>query len=517
MAQIIRTTHGEIQGLTGPKGIHTFLGIPYGASTAGKMRFRAPAPPEMWSGVRKATAYGPSCPQGRSTLIKSLGTSVGEDCLVLNVWTPRVNDGGKRPVMVWLHGGGFQIGSGSTPTTDGTNLAARGNVVVVSLNHRLGIYGYLHLEKICGPDFAGSGNAGMLDIILALKWIHDNIEAFGGDPANVMIFGESGGGRKVSILMGMPLARGLFHRGIVESGPHPRCIPGDTATRLATLFFKWLGRKIDDVEYLQALPVDDLYYKFEKFIDQLEDPIVKGGRAGRWLLSPVVDGKYLPANPFSPASPEGYNVPLMIGTNKDEAALFLANEKGIDAIDDAQAIKRLQGVLGNRAEEVFNVHRKSRPKETPYDLLCAISSEDRRLLSIETAEEKAKQGGAPVYMYLFTWESNQGLLKAAHSMEIPFIFRTLDATDMVGTREDRYALSDIMSDTWIAFARNGNPNHPGLPEWKPYDAVRRATMIFDVPPRLENDPWREERLAWAKTPVKLPWEGEVFVTAMRGK
>lgn len=517
MSKIVKTTYGNLQGFTGPNGIQTFLGIHYGASPTGKMRFRAPVPPEPWKGIREATTYGPNCSQAKANLIKTLTRDASEDCLVLNVWTPGINDGGKRPVMVWLHGGGFQIGSGATPTTDGANLAARGNVVIVSLNHRLGVYGYLHLEKLCGSDFAGSGVAGMLDIVLALRWIHDNIEAFGGDPANVMIFGESGGGRKVSILMGMPSARGLFHRGVVESGPHPRCIPGDVAIQMATRFFEWLGRKTNDVEYLQALPAVELYNQFEKFIDQVKDPMFKGGRAGRWLLSPVIDGTYLPGNPFSPASPEGYNVPLIIGTNKDEAALFLHNEKGIDTIDEAQAIKRLEGVLGDRAEEVYKIHHKCRPQETPYDLLSAISSEDRHLLSIETAEEKAKQGGAPVYMYLFTWESNQDLLKAAHSMEIPFIFRTLDDSDMVGTREDRYALSDIMSDTWIAFARNGNPNHPGLPEWKPYDTVRRATMIFDVPPRLENDPWREERLAWEKTPVKLPWEGEVFVTAMRGK
>ena len=489
------TTNGEIQGFIGSKGIHTFLGIPYGASTAGARRFRPPMPPEPWTGVRDATAYGPSCPQGIPRLprkdpasIKGLDAPVGEDCLVLNVWTPGVKDERKRPVMVWLHGGGFQVGSGSHPVTDGENLAARGDVVVVSLNHRLGVYGFLHLEGICGPDFAGSGVAGILDIVLALQWVRDNIAAFGGDPANVTIFGESGGGRKVSVLMGMPAARGLFHHGIIESGPHPRCIPGDVGTRLAIRFFEWFGLKIGDAVSLQSLSPDELYNQFEKFIDTVDDPMFVGGRAGRWLLSPVIDGKYLPAHPFSPASPEGYDVPLIIGTNKDEAALFLAYEGGIDAIDEAQVVKRLRGVLGNRTEEVISVYRKNRQGETSYDLLSAISSEDRRLLSIETAEQKSKQGGAPVYMYFFTWESNRGLLKAAHTMEIPFIFRTLDATNIVGTREDRYTLSDIISDAWIAFARTGDPNHPALPKWEPYDTKRRATMIFDVPPRTRERP-----------------------------
>jgi para-nitrobenzyl esterase len=317
--------------------------------------------------------------------------------------------------------------------------------------------------------------------------------------------------------MGMPAARGLFHRAIIESGPHPRCIPAETATWMASLFFEWLGFRIGDVDALQALPADILFAQFEKFIDRVDDPLIPGGRAGRWLLSPVVDGIHLPADPFSPASSESHDIPLMIGTNKDEAALFLALVPEIGNIDEVGLIRRLQGVCGDRTEKILNVHRKNRPGERPYDLLCAISSEDRRLLSIETAEQKVKQGGAPVYMYFFTWESNKGLLKAGHTMEIPFIFRNLDATGIIGTREDRAALSDIMSDTWIAFARNGNPNHPGIPEWEPYDMERRATLILDVPPKLAFDPWGEERLAWDGMPVQLPWEGEVFVTAMPGK
>jgi len=516
MSETVRTTLGDIKGLTASNGIHTFLGIPYGADTSGSRRFLPPIPPEPWTGVREAIAYGPTCPQGRSTLARQ-DLPANENCLVLNIWTPGLKDNGKRPVMVWLHGGGFQAGSGSGPAVDGKNLAAHGDVVVVSLNHRLNIYGHLRLEEICGSDFAGSGVAGMLDIVLALEWIRDNIEAFGGDPANVTVFGESGGGRKVSVLMGMPTARGLFHRGIIESGPHPRCIPGKTATLLASRFFEWLGLKKGDAASLQTMPADQLFKQFGRFIDQVDDPDLVGGRAGRWLLSPVVDGSFLPADPFSPASQASRDVPLMIGTNKDEAALFLARVPDIDKIDEAQLMERLEKVLGDRTEKVLSIHRKHRPEESRYDLLSAISSEDRRMMSIETAEEKAKQGGAPAYMYLFTWESNNGLLKAAHTMEIPFIFRNLDATPIVGTREDRFALMDIMSDTWVAFARNGSPNHAGLPEWEPYSMERRATMLLDVPPELAYDPWREERLAWKDIPVKLPWEGEVFVTAMPGR
>jgi para-nitrobenzyl esterase len=520
----VKTGLGEIQGFTSSTGIRTFLGIPYGESTAGERRFLPPLPVKPWMGVRMATAYGPSCPQGKPTLppqdpasIKDLDAPVGEDCLVLNIWTPGLGDGKKRPVMVWLHGGGFQVGCGSHPVTDGKNLARRGDVVVVSLNHRLGIYGFLRLDEVCGPEFAGSGVAGMLDIVLALEWIRDNIAAFGGDPEKVTIFGESGGGRKVGVLMAMPKAKGLFHRAIIQSGPHPRCVPGEVGTRMAARFFEYLGLEARDVQSLQNLSERDLFNHFHKFIETVDDPLVVKGSAGRWLISPVVDGKYLPAHPFSPAAPEGRDVSLMIGTNKDEAALFLSYEEDLANLDDSQLIKRLGRVLGDRTQDVLDIHRKNRPNDSPYDLLSAISSEDRRLLSIETAEAKVKQGGAPVYMYFFTWESNRGLLKAAHTMEIPFVFRTLGVTDITGTREDQHALSDIISDAWIAFAKTGDPNHGAMPRWAPYDLARRATMIFDVPPKLAYDPWREERLAWKDAPPKMPWEGTVFVSAMKDK
>ena len=280
------------------------------------------------------------------------------------------------------------------------------------------------------------------------------------------------------------------------------------------MYFEWLGLEIGDVVSLQALSERELFNRFSKFISQLEDPVLPGGGAGRWLLSPVVDGTYLPADPFSPASPASHDVPLIIGTNKDEAALHLSNIAGIGDINEEQLVQRLRGVLGDRAEAVIRVHRQNRPEETRYGLLTAIASEDRRLLSIQTAEEKVKQGGAPVYMYLFTWESNQGLLKAAHTMEIPFVFHNLDTTRIVGSREDRYALANIMCDAWVSFARYGTPNHPSLPEWVPYDTAHRGTMIFDIPPKLEYDPRSEERQAWDDIPVKLPWEGDVFVTAM---
>jgi para-nitrobenzyl esterase len=467
-----------------------------------------------WEGIRDALEFGPTCPQAATSAEQSLAEP-GDDCLVLNVWTPSA-DRSKRPVMVWLHGGGFRGGSASRPFTNGANLAKRGDVVVVSLNHRLNVLGFLELEELCGPEFAGSGVAGMLDIVLALEWVRDNIEVFGGDPSNVTIFGESGGGRKVSMLMGMPGARGLFHRAIIESGAHPRAVPRPLAALLALRTFEALGLQVGDIEGLQAIPGEELFSRVEHAIGSINDPDLPASDAGRWMtFSPVLNAEHLPAHPFDPASPEGVDVPLMIGTNKDEMALFFSQEPNAGELNEAGLVEKLTPVFGDRTSEVIEAHRRNRPKETPWDLRVSISSEDRRLLSIETAEAKAAQGGAPVYMYLFTWESNHKLLKAAHTMEIPFVFDTLDSTPIVGTREDRFALAEQLSTTWVAFARNGDPNHDSLPRWEPYDAERRATMLLDVPSHLEDDPRAEERLAWGDLRPRLPWEGAAFVGSER--
>ncbi len=391
--------------------------------------------------------------------------------------------------MVWLHGRGFAGGAGSEGWYNGANLAKRGDVVVVTINHRLNVFGYLHLADLGGPDFAGSGVAGMLDAVLALQWVRDNIESFGGDPNNVTIFGESGGGRKVCTLLALPSAKGLFHRAIVQSSVTLRAVEAHGATANAERLLHHLGIKTNEIEKLQMLP-------FERVTEAVGE-VSKNGRALNF--APVVDGDYFPEHPFDPvAAPASLDVPLLIGTNKDEAALFMAGDKRRRRLEEQELNERLKPLLGDRMEEILAVYRRTRPNDTPWDLWIGINSEGRRLAANLVAERKAAAGGGPVFMYLFDWESDflGGLFKAAHAMEIPFVFDNTDDVPMTGERADKHQLAAVMSQAWTSFARNGDPNCEGLPAWPAFDPQDRATMVFDAPCRLENDPRSEERRAW---------------------
>jgi para-nitrobenzyl esterase len=494
---IVETAAGKVAGRE-DDGVRAFKGIPYAAPPVGEQRFRPPARAAAWAGVRPALEYGPSCPQlaGRPDGWAQ-EPSLSEDCLYLNVWTP-TPAGAARPVMVWMHGGGYSLGSGSWPVYDGAALARRGDVVVVTLNHRLGIFGYLHLAEIAGDEFATSGNAGMLDLVAALEWVRDNIAAFGGDPANVTIFGESGGGAKVSTLHAMPSARGLFHRAIIQSGPGLRVRSAAQATQSAKTAVGELGIDARDHGALAALTAE-----------QLLDVQRKRGRRSMFEFSPVRDGIAVTGNPADLlADGSAPDVPVLIGCNRDEATLFLAADPAINdpASLEGDGLKTRLAVLGEQADAVIGAYRAARPEASARDVLLAIESDRMmRIPSIELAERKiAGRAAAPVFMYLFRWAT--GPLGSAHGFEIPFVFDNARPPIMKPS-ESRTQLAGRMSDAWIAFARAGDPSHAGLPAWPPYSTDERSTMIFDRGDcHIEQDPGGDERRGWANAgaPTGMP-------------
>jgi para-nitrobenzyl esterase len=415
-----------------------------------------------------------------------------EDCLFLNVWTAASTASEKRPVMVWLHGGGFAYGSGAWPSYDGGNLAKKGDVVVVTLNHRLNAFGYLELGDIFGADYAQSGNVGMLDIVLALEWVRDNVAVFGGDPSNVTIFGESGGGAKVSTLMAMPAAKGLFHKAIVESGPGLKGVPKADATKDAKDILAEL--KIADIKALQAVPADQIVKA--AFVVAAQ----RGPSAGIRFLAPVVDGAVLPSDPFDPAAPAmSADIPLIIGTNKDEMTLFLAGQPWFGKLTDDQLAAQAPMMAGPNAPNIIAALKKAHPDYSPTYLMAELVTTTFMWGgSVTLATRKAAQNAAPVYMYQLVWETpiGGGVFKSPHTLEIPFVFDTVEVTrPLLGPGPAPQKLADQMSAAWIAFAKTGNPNNPAIPDWPAYDKANRATMLFDVSSRVVDDPYPDVRKA----------------------
>ncbi len=499
----VETTYGRVRG-TDVAGIKTFKGIPYGASTAGGNRFMPPVAPAKWAGVRDAIAYGPSAPQrepgvGRSasplTVAAAGLPAESEDCLVLNVWTPALDNGRKRPVMFWCHGGGFATGSGSSPVTEGANLARRGDVVVVTINHRLNVLGFTALDDAGGSEFAGSGDAGMLDIVFALQWVRDNIARFGGDPRTVMIFGQSGGGRKVATLLAMPSAKGLFHRAIIESGATLKLVEREQGARAAHELMSTLGIAKGHARELQKLPFDKIMAAYFQVVRRMNvDQMTQG-------FSPLVDGKFVPAHPFHPvASSVSADVPVMLGSTRTE--LTSSAQPADFELSDAEMRSRIRGLIGTHANSAIEVYQKANPGASASDLYFLIASDHRYSGPVmKIAERRAALGKGPVYLYYFRWETpvDGGRLKSPHTIEIPFAFDNVKAAArLTGGGPEAMVLADKVSHTWIAFARTGDPNTSKLPRWTAFNATDRPTMVIDNDSKLVNDPIREQRLVMFK-------------------
>jgi len=507
---IVETTAGKVQGFT-RNGIQTFKGIPYAASAGGGARFLPPSKPEPWKETRTALWYGKTCPQEarsgwESDVVSFLSEwddgQPGENCLRVNVWTPGL-DGKKRPVMFWMHGGGFSAGSGQEqPAYHGENLARRGDVVVVSVNHRLGVLGYLNLADF-GAQYAGSANAGMLDLIAALEWVRDNISNFGGDPGNVLIFGQSGGGCKVGTLMNMPAAKGLFHKAVVQSGSLSLAMNPEMSAKLAASVVAELGLSQSQIAKIHELPVSQLIDAGSRAMAKLSPPRKPGEpfRLPRIMWGPTIDGKTIPTLPFDPAAPEiSAGVPMLVGTVMHEFNPAMGNPK-VEGMTEAELKAQFAQSYGDRAARILETAQRLYPGQKPVAIAAIVGAAMFRLPAVSQCDRKAAQNAAPVYMYQFGWETSvmDGRPRAFHCSEIPFVFYNTDVSAFcTGGGPAPRALAAKVSDAWIRFARTGDPNHPGLPQWPKYSAESRPAMVFNTRCAVQNDYDKELRALLAQ-------------------
>ena len=491
----VQTSAGRVRGYV-DTGVHAFRGVPYGASTAGAGRFMPPQKPQPWSGVRDAFDWGPRAPafvggEPDEMLPTDPREAQGEDCLVMNIWTPATT--GRRPVMVWLHGGGYRSGSGSYTIYSGRELARKHDVVSIALNHRLNIFGFLYLGEY-GGQWAQASNAGILDVVRALEWVRENIAAFGGDPNNVTLFGQSGGAGKVSTVMALPAAKGLFHRAIAQSGANLTGISKADAIKTTEQVLQRLNVKPDQLGQLQSIPMERVL----AVTRQAGDP------PNGLNFGPVVDGRSLPAAPFDPVAPgASATVPFLTGTTTTEMTFF-ATDAQLRPIDERELRARVRTLLRvdeAKANELIALYRQQQPGREPIDLWLRLETDASTFRAqVDAQAERKSAQGAPVFLYRFDYYSpvREGRLKAMHCMEIPFAFDNLEAGKVyTGDGPMAQRIADQMSAAWAAFARTGNPNHTGLPPWAPFNASARPTMVFAPETSLVNDPGSAERLALA--------------------
>jgi para-nitrobenzyl esterase len=487
------TVYGKVQGIQ-TAGVKEFKGIPYGASTGGRNRFMPPKKPAAWKGVRECLAHGQISPQVPADLRSDYAMMIhwdyhpggmGENCLSLNVWTPGLKDGAKRAVLVSFHGGGFTTGSGNAIGYDGAQLSRFGDVVVVTVNHRLGVLGYTQLADLGAPaEFAYAGVTGIMDLTASLEWIRDNIENFGGNPNNVMIFGQSGGGAKTSSMLANPAAKGLFHRAAVQSGSMLKFVPKDRATHNSEALLKQLGIEKNRIVDLQKVSWQQL----------LEAQAAASASAPGLGGGPVLDGKYLTHDPFDPtAPPESADIPLIVSTTLEDAALALTNF----TLNEADLKSLLDKRYKDKGAEVLSLYRKYYPEKSAYLIQAMVFTDAGfRRSAIKQAELKAAQGTGAIYMYQWDWPSPSfgGRYGAVHGLDVSGSFR--EARD----GNDMGRVADQLSSSWVAFAKTGNPNNARIPPWSTFDAKTRATMVFGTPTQLINDPRGEIRDFWDHMP-----------------
>lgn len=526
---IANTAYGRVKGYR-LNGVSIFKGVPYAGKVSGDRRFLTPGELEPWTGIRDAIRLGAPSIQPPNQTYGIDEPQPDEDCLVLNIWTP-ANDNQKRPVMFYSHGGGFVTGSGGSAMQDGANLAQRYNVVVVETNHRLGLLGYLYLDEVAGDEYKGSGNRGVQDIAFALEWVNQNIAEFGGDPDNVMIFGESGGGMKTSCVYAMPQATPYFNKASIESGPGVMMKTAEEAAITTELLMQQLGIATNNWNKLLKLSPQQILDAQLKVQQSPNQGKKRGGFAGIGSVGtnsfgPVVDGIVLPYHPFEPTAPHiSKNKPLLTGWNEDEFIFFAmyGGDLSVFNLDKKELVKKLEDEFGDDALEILGVYESANPGASPAEIYIAIHSIlFMGLGSITIAERKAQQGGAPVYLYNFGYKSEVKIpgtdyeFGSMHAMDIAFKFYNVDAVKdkngyvrpgMAGGRDERFKAADNMCRLWTSFAKNGNPHVDGLPVWEPYNLKSKPTMRIDVDCSLLHNRFQEEIRMWRNYySKKLSWD-----------